>query len=69
MSDEEIIEGINEILKSQENLEEYSKDKFEACDKDQNGQISFDELEKCLLEMAEEMKTVNILYNILYLII
>ncbi len=58
MGDQEIIDSIKSLLDDNDSLTAFSDERLENCDKNDDGLISTSELEKCLLEMSEEMKTV-----------
>src|SRR5436853_180473 len=53
---EEAIEGIRELLSNPEAFKEFSKERFDHTDKNGDGTIDASELEKALVEIAEEMK-------------
>jgi len=53
---EDAIEGIKELLGNEDAFKEFSQERFAHTDKDGNGLIDQVELEKALIEIAEEMK-------------
>jgi len=54
--DDEVVEGIKELLNNPEAFKEFSQERFDHTDKDKSGLIDKAELEKALKEIAEEMK-------------